>query len=248
VLSTKIITSETLGAQMPLLIVQRKIFTPALKPDTSLEELELFEKTADPETKDHKPFPELGVFACRVVEVEHMFCSAPAFEGVGSVETFIITVSLAGGQPAEVTVQMKEVMPAESAESADDASVGVAIFPEPLKIVQSPVPEESEAASVVELEQMLWSGPAEIVGAEAWVMVTVSLTSGQPAEVTVQMKELMPAESAESAESGSVGVAILPEPLKIVQSPVPEESEAASVVELEQMFWSGPAEIVGAEV
>ena len=79
-------------------------------------------------------------------------------------------------------------------------------------------------------------------------MVTVSLTSGQPAEVTVQMKELMPAESAESEETGSVGVAIFPEPLKMVQSPVPEESEAANVVEIEQMIWSGPAEIIGAEV
>jgi len=61
--STKIKTSETLGEQLPLLIVHRKTLTPALRPVTALVELLLFEKIAEPETTDHKPVPENGIFA-----------------------------------------------------------------------------------------------------------------------------------------------------------------------------------------
>ena len=88
--------------------------------------------------------------------------------------TFITIVSRTGGQPDDVTVQTKEFISTESNETTEDGLVGSSKVPVPLKTVQSPVPKVVEPAKVVALAQMVWSGPAVIIGGLLTVMLTVS--------------------------------------------------------------------------
>ena len=236
------ITVSLVGGQPAEVTVQIRELAPAESADTLAVGEVLLLKVPEPFKIVQSPVPKV-VEPVKVVWLEQMVWSVPA-EIMGGEETVITTVSCWLGHPAEVTVQMKELAPAESADTADDGLVGVVIVGVPLRMVQSPLPFESEAAKVVDVVQIFWSGPAVMIAGVLRVMTTVSRTGGHPAEVTVQMKELAPAESADTADDGLVGVVIVEVPLRVVQSPLPFESEAAKVVDVVQMVWSGPAVMI----
>ena len=61
------LTSSVDGEHTPLLIDQRKIFTPVESPDTFELGCVALAKNPEPETTVQTPFPELGVLAANVV-------------------------------------------------------------------------------------------------------------------------------------------------------------------------------------
>ena len=61
------LTSSVDGEQTPLLIDQRKMFTPVESPDTFELGRVALAKNPEPETTVHTPLPETGVLAANVV-------------------------------------------------------------------------------------------------------------------------------------------------------------------------------------
>ena len=82
--STFIVIASALGVQVPLVIVQVKVFTPVVNPVTPLVGLEGVVTVAVPAVTVHNPVPTVGVFAAKVAVAAQMVWSVPALDTVGS--------------------------------------------------------------------------------------------------------------------------------------------------------------------
>ena len=95
-----------------------------------------------PETVDHNPVPVTAALAASVAVVTlHRFWSGPAAEVVGNSSTAIETSSWESGQtPLEIVQRITDVAPLVKELTTDVGEAGVSALPEPLKVVQTPVP------------------------------------------------------------------------------------------------------------
>ena len=82
--STFIVIASTLGVQVPLLIVQVKVFTPVVNPLTPLVGLAGLVTVAVPAVTVHNPVPTVGVFAAKVDVGLQIVWSTPALDTVGN--------------------------------------------------------------------------------------------------------------------------------------------------------------------
>ena len=79
-----IVIASALGVQVPLLIVQVKVFTPVVKPVTPDVGLLGVVTVAVPAVTVQSPVPTVGIFAASVAVAEHIVWSEPAAAVVGN--------------------------------------------------------------------------------------------------------------------------------------------------------------------
>ena len=147
------------AAHTPFEIVQRSTLFPTESPDTPDVGEVALSKIAVPEIMVQIPFPMDGEFAESVATVEQIVWSIPAFAVVGEAWTIIETSSKTSAQAPPGMVQRKVLVPVESADTEVLAKDALAKVPVPVITLHIP-PFVAVAASVVKLEQMVWSVPA----------------------------------------------------------------------------------------
>ena len=131
-------------------------------------------KNPFPVITDQLPVPDVGVFASKLIVSEQITRSFPALAVVGGVLIVIVTTAESGSQPADVTTQLKTVLPGVRPVMdvvLDASSVNT---PEPLRIFQFPIPLVGKiAASEVESLQISWFAPAFIGLGGALVVIEI---------------------------------------------------------------------------
>jgi hypothetical protein len=168
------VTVEEEGGQGALLMVHWKTLAPTPNPVTpEVGEVGVV-IVPDPETNVQAPVPVVGVFPARVAVVPQTVWFGPAFEVVGPPVLVIVTVEVEVPQGGLLMVHWKTLAPTPNAVTVDVGEEGVVIVPVPLTSVQVPVPAVGVfAASVAEVAQTVWLGPAlEAVGEVLTVTVT----------------------------------------------------------------------------
>ena len=149
-MSTVSVSSE----QVPLETVQMKVFVPMERPVTA--DVGWVGKVGVPVplSRVQVPIPVVGVATAKVLVVEKMVWSGPAFAGLGGASTVMVTVSAVAGQTPLEMVQMKVFGPMPRPVIVVLNWVVLVIDPVPAAKVQVPVPGfGSLPASVVVFAQ-----------------------------------------------------------------------------------------------
>jgi hypothetical protein len=241
---TVIRTSSDEGGQLPLVIVQRKVFSPVPRPVTpELGSFE-FERVPEPPINVHVPVPAAGVFPAKLVELPQIAWSGPAFETDGGVSRLMTISSVEGGQLPLLIVHRITLVPNDSPVTVVFGSPGAVMTPEPETNDHAPDPTAGVfPASVAEAVQIIWSGPAlATVGRLSLVITTPSVEGGQAPLLIVQMKIFGPGPRPVIPLPGWDGFAMDPLPERSVQIPEPTAGVfPARVAESAHTDWSGPA-------
>jgi hypothetical protein len=251
-----IITSSVDGAQLPLLIVQRRVAeVPTTKPVTPEVGEAGVVMVATPATNVHKPEPEGGVLPARVATVElQSVWSVPALATVEGAPILIATSSVELAQePLDIVQRRVTEEPIAKPVTVEVGELGEVIVAKPATTDHVPLPTAAvlPASVVVVTLQRFWSAPADAtVGAASICITTSSEEEAQPAEVMVQRSVAeVPGTSPVKPEVGEAGVVMVATPVTTVHKPEPITAvlpASVAVVEL-QIVWSTPAAaIVGA--
>jgi hypothetical protein len=134
------ITSSKEGAQVPFVIVQRKIFEPTPRPVIGVVGDVGEEIVPVPEISVHVPVPVTGVFPAMVVVGPQSVWLGPAAAVVGTGSRVIVTSSNDGGHVPFEMVQRKTFAPTLNPVTPDVGEFGEAIVPVPETSVHTPVP------------------------------------------------------------------------------------------------------------
>lgn len=241
---TPVMVTSLVEVQVPLVIVQRKVFGPVPRPVTVELGLEGSVIVPDPLTLLHVPVPVAGALPPRVAEVPHTLCAGPALAAVGAPDCVMTTSAVEAAQGALAMVQRKVLAPGPRSVTAEVGLVGLVMVPDPLTLVHVPVPDTGVfPASVTVVAHTVWFVPALAVVGDATPVITTSEVLGvhAPFEI-VQRKVLGPTPRPVTAEVGLEGLVMVPDPLTLVHVPVPTVGAfPASVAEVPHTSWSGPA-------
>ena len=144
--------TSSVEVQPLLLIVQRKVLVPVLKPVTPLLNNVGVVIVDVPVVRVHKPLPMNGSLPSKVVLELHIFWSIPADAVVGTL--FVMVTSSEAVQPFIVTVQRKIFVLGLNPDTKVVFNVISAIVEEPTVCVHTPPPEAGfTAAKVAEFTQ-----------------------------------------------------------------------------------------------
>ena len=209
--------------QLPLVIVQTKVFIPKLNPVTPEFAEEGVVTTPVPAITDHEPVPTTGVLPASVAEVVQTVWSIPASATVGETRRLIETSSEDDAQTPFEIVQRSTFIPKLNPVTPEVGEVGVVTIPVPEITVHIPVPTIGVfAARVAFGEQTIWSGPAKVVvGGVSLKIMMSSIEDGQTPFESVQRNVFTPKLNPVTPDVGDVGVVTVPVPEITVQIPVP---------------------------
>ena len=104
-------TVSVSSGQVPLEMVQIKVLVPMERPVTADVGWVGEVGVPVPFSRVQVPVPVVGVVAAKVLVVEQMVWSGPAFAGLGGASTVMVTVSAVVGQTPLEMVQMKVFVP-----------------------------------------------------------------------------------------------------------------------------------------
>ena len=135
-----IVIASVLGVQVPLLIVQVKVFTPVVKPVTPLVGLVGVVTVAVPDVTVQSPVPVVGVLPASVAVAAHIVWSGPALLVVGNWSLLIVIASVLGVQVPLLIVHTNVFTPVVKPVTPLVGFVGVVTVAVPAVTVQTPVP------------------------------------------------------------------------------------------------------------
>ena len=128
------------SVQVPFLIVQRNVLTPALRPLTpDVGEFGAV-TTPEPAMIDQAPVPTSGVLPASVAVAAQTSWSEPAAAAVGGSSRMIVMSSVESAQVPLLIVQRKVLAPTLRPVTPDVGEPGVSATPEPAMVDQAPVP------------------------------------------------------------------------------------------------------------
>ena len=132
--------ASVLGAQVPLVIVQVKVFTPVLKPVTPEVGLVGVVTTPVPAVTVHNPVPTAGMLAAKVAVGLQIVWSIPAADVVGNWSTLMVIASVLGVHVPLLMVQVNVFTPVVKPVTPEVGLVGVVTVAVPAVTVHNPVP------------------------------------------------------------------------------------------------------------
>ena len=132
-------TVSVSSGQVPLEMVQIKVLVPMERPVTADVGWVGEVGVPVPFSRVQVPVPIVGGVAAKVLVVEQMVWSGPAFAGLGGASMVMVTVSVVAGQTPLLIVQMKVLVPGVRLVIEVVLRLGLVIVPVPVSRVQVPV-------------------------------------------------------------------------------------------------------------
>jgi len=221
-----IVTSAVTGAQEALLTVQRKVFTPSerlLAVTTGEVGVAIVPEPVITVQTPVSPLPTKGVEPVKAPVIKQVGVKpATAVTAVGVLKRVIVIVLTLATQGALAIVQVKVVVPTGILLAAVVGKFALPNVTPTALLVHVPIPKAGVFPAKVAVDaQTFWLIPAlATVGEGVFVTLTSALVGAQEVLLTVQRKVFTPSERLLAVTTGEAGVAIVPEPVITVQTPV----------------------------